>query len=106
MIGTSKSCAAEATHILIPAAARSNPESPFSAPGPWNCIAPEADYEAKRTFVPKEPAFAEEKPGDSLPSLPLPPHREPSKGIVPTPIHPPLAFVVRIRCAAVGRLGL
>ena len=47
-------------------------ESPFSAPVSWNCIAPEADCEAKRTFAPKKPAFAEEKPGDSLPPLPRP----------------------------------
>ncbi len=73
------------------------PESPFSAPVPWNCIAPEADCEAKRTFAPKKPAIAEEKPGDSLPSLPRPPHREPSKSIAPTPIHPPLPSVIRIR---------
>jgi hypothetical protein len=49
---------------------RVKPESPFSAPARWNCIAPEADCEAKRTFVPNKPAFAAEKPGDSLPSLP------------------------------------
>jgi hypothetical protein len=41
------------------------------APAPWNFIAPEADYMAKRTFAPIKPAFAKEKPGDSLPFLPL-----------------------------------
>ena|SRR5208283_4263804 len=82
----------------------SQPESSFSAPVPWNCIAPEADRAAKRTLAPKRPAFAEEKPHDSLPSLPRPPHREPSKLIAPTPIHPPLPSVIRIRGVAVGRL--
>jgi len=80
------------------------PESPFSAPVPWNSIAPEADCEAKRTFAPKKPAIAEEKPDHSLPSLPRPPHREPSKLIAPTPIHPPLPSVIRIRGIPVGRL--
>lgn len=46
------------------------PESPFSAPARWNCIAPEADCETKRAFAPKKPAFTEEKRSDSLPSLP------------------------------------
>ena len=55
-------------------------------------------------FAPKKPAFAEEKPDDSLPSLPQPPYREPSKLIVPTPIHPLLLSVIRIRGVAVGRL--
>jgi hypothetical protein len=49
-------------------------------------------------------AVSREKPGDSLPSLPRPPHREPFKSIAPTPIHPPLSPVIRIRGVAVDRL--
>jgi hypothetical protein len=39
-----------------------------------------------------------------LPSLPRPPHRELSKLNAPTPIHPPLPSVIRIRGDAVDRL--
>ncbi len=53
--------------------------------------------------MPKQPAFAEEKPGDSLRSLPRLPHREPSKSIAPTPIHPPLPSVIRFAVFASGR---
>jgi hypothetical protein len=51
-----------------------DPESPFSTPVLENCIAPEADWKTEATFVPKKPAFAAEKPSDSLPSLRCPPH--------------------------------
>jgi len=60
---------------------------------------------AKRALAPKSPAFAAGKPGDSLPSLLRPPHREPSKSIAPTPIHPSLPSVIRICGVAVGRLA-
>jgi hypothetical protein len=48
-------------------------------PVPGNCIAPEADCKAKRTF-------AAEKPDDLLPSWTGPRHREASKLISPTPV--------------------
>ncbi len=69
-----------------------------------NCTASEANCETQKTFAPKKPALAEEKPGDSPPSLLPPPHREPSKSIAPTPIHPPLSSVIWIRGIAVGQL--
>jgi hypothetical protein len=77
-------------------------ESPFSTSNPCNSIAPEADCKTKGKFVPKKPAFAAEKPGDLLPSLPRLPHRELSKSIAPTPIHPPLPSVIRFAVFAVG----
>src|ERR1035437_9091216 len=79
------------------------PESPFSAPNSCNCIAPEADCETKRTFAPKKSAFAARKPGDSLPSLPRPPHRELSTSISPTPVHPPLSSAIRFTGSAISR---
>jgi|ERR1039458_8819787 hypothetical protein len=51
-------------------------ESPFSTQNRYNCIARGVDCKAKRTFVSKMPAFAVEQPGNLLPSLPGPPHRE------------------------------
>src|ERR1022692_1933379 len=50
--------------------------SSLSAPVPWKYIGPEANCEAKRTFARKTNVCGK-KAGDSLPSLPRPPHREP-----------------------------
>src|ERR1035438_8866246 len=77
------------------------PESPFSAPVPGNCIAPEANYKRKAAFVSKKPTVLVEKPGDLLPSLPRLPHRKLSKPIAQTPIHPPLPSVIRLAVFAV-----
>ena len=55
-------------------------------------------------FFIEKPLAVLEKPGDLPSSLPRPPHRGPSKSIAPTPIHPPLSFVIRIRGVTVGRL--
>src|ERR1035437_2257147 len=77
----------------IESAKNSGHYPPFSAEIEWNCIAPEAECEAKRAFARKESAFAEEKPNDSLQSLPRPSHREPSKSVSSGPIHPPLRFM-------------
>jgi hypothetical protein len=67
-------------------------ESPFLTQNRCNCIAPEAECKGKRTIAPKRPAFVAEKPGNSLPSLPGPPHRELSSSIFPTLV-PPLSFL-------------
>jgi hypothetical protein len=69
-------------HLACGANLDFEPESPFSVPVPGNCIAPEADCKAKRTF-------AAEKPDDLLPSWTGPRHREASKLISPTPVTPP-----------------
>jgi len=57
-------------------------------------MAPEVDGMATRALEPKRSAFAARKLGDSLPPLPRPPHRKPSKSIAPTPIDPSFPSVI------------
>jgi hypothetical protein len=51
--------------------------------------------QGQKSVCAKKPAFAEEEPGESLPSLPRLPHRKPSMSIGLTSIHHPLPCVIR-----------